>query len=148
MDHSAGDLPIFESGAIMWYLATQYDPEGKLFPKASTIQKVHLASILPMPEPWSLPSKAYLIYIEYGKRHPIICNLLSSVAGREEAGRGDVLADVPDGGPWTHAGPGEYLSSSGMRSTFGLAQDMMHQCEGCWKNPFMLIACHSILHIV
>ncbi len=37
VDHSAGDLPIFESGAIMWYLATQYDPEGKLFPKASAI---------------------------------------------------------------------------------------------------------------
>ena len=37
MDHSAGDLPIFESGAIMWYLATQHDPEGKLCPKACTL---------------------------------------------------------------------------------------------------------------
>lgn len=32
VDHSAGDLPIFESGAIMWWAASQ-DPEGKLFPK-------------------------------------------------------------------------------------------------------------------
>ena len=37
MDHSAGDLSIFESGAIMWYLATQHDPEGKLCPKACTL---------------------------------------------------------------------------------------------------------------
>ena len=36
VDHSAGDLPIFESGAMMWYLGSQHDPEGKLFPKAST----------------------------------------------------------------------------------------------------------------
>ena len=35
VDHSAGDLPIFESGAIMWYLGTQHDPHWKLFPKAS-----------------------------------------------------------------------------------------------------------------
>lgn len=35
VDHSAGDLPIFESGAIMWYLGKQHDPHGKLFPKAS-----------------------------------------------------------------------------------------------------------------
>ena len=35
VDHSAGDLPIFESGAIMWYLGTQHDPQGKLYPKAS-----------------------------------------------------------------------------------------------------------------
>jgi len=32
VDHSAGDLPVFESGAIMWWAASQ-DPEGKLFPK-------------------------------------------------------------------------------------------------------------------
>ena len=32
MDHTAGDLPVFESGAIMWYLATK-DPEHKLWPK-------------------------------------------------------------------------------------------------------------------
>ena len=32
MDHTCGDLPIFESGAIMWWVASR-DPEGKLFPK-------------------------------------------------------------------------------------------------------------------
>ncbi|EIE26576.1 glutathione S-transferase [Coccomyxa subellipsoidea C-169] len=32
VDHTCGDLPIFESGAIMWWLASR-DPEGKLFPK-------------------------------------------------------------------------------------------------------------------
>ena len=33
VDHSAGDLSIFESGAIMWYLGTQHDPQEKIFPK-------------------------------------------------------------------------------------------------------------------
>ena len=32
VDHTSGDLAIFESGAIMWWLASR-DPEGKLFPK-------------------------------------------------------------------------------------------------------------------
>lgn len=30
VDHEAGDLPVFESGSILWYLATKY---GKFFPK-------------------------------------------------------------------------------------------------------------------
>ncbi|CAL5225665.1 g8526 [Coccomyxa viridis] len=33
VDHSAGNLPIFESGAIMWYLGMRHDPQGKIFPK-------------------------------------------------------------------------------------------------------------------
>lgn len=32
VDHTCGDVPIFESGAIMWWLASR-DPEAKLFPK-------------------------------------------------------------------------------------------------------------------
>jgi glutathione S-transferase len=32
LDHTEGDLSVFESGAIMWYVATK-DPEGKLLPK-------------------------------------------------------------------------------------------------------------------
>jgi len=35
VDNGAGDLPIFESGAIMWYLGTQHDPQGMIFPKVS-----------------------------------------------------------------------------------------------------------------
>ena len=31
-DHTAGELPVFESGAIMWYVAAK-DSEHKLFPK-------------------------------------------------------------------------------------------------------------------
>ncbi|KAK9810081.1 hypothetical protein WJX72_004467 [[Myrmecia] bisecta] len=33
VDHEAGDLAIFESGAIMWYLAEKADPNGLLAPK-------------------------------------------------------------------------------------------------------------------
>ncbi|KAK9810507.1 hypothetical protein WJX72_011963 [[Myrmecia] bisecta] len=33
VDHAAGDLAIFESGAIMWYLAEKADPSGLLAPK-------------------------------------------------------------------------------------------------------------------
>ena len=35
VDHAAGDLSIFESGAIMWYLGMEHDPQGKVFPKVS-----------------------------------------------------------------------------------------------------------------
>lgn len=31
MDHSAGDLPVFESGAVLLYLAER-DPERRLLP--------------------------------------------------------------------------------------------------------------------
>ena len=37
VDHTAGDVPIFESGAIMWWLASR-DPEAKLFPKDAAKQ--------------------------------------------------------------------------------------------------------------
>ena len=32
VDHSAGDLNVFETGAIMWYLAQKH-PESGLWPK-------------------------------------------------------------------------------------------------------------------
>ena len=48
VDHSDGDLPIFESGAIMWYLGMQHDPQGRVFPKASICQTWPLS-----PRPWS-----------------------------------------------------------------------------------------------
>ena len=35
VDHTAGDLNIFESGAILWYLGETYNPEGKLWPKVN-----------------------------------------------------------------------------------------------------------------
>ena len=41
VDNGAGDLPIFESGAIMWYLGTQHDPQGKIFPKVSICYTHH-----------------------------------------------------------------------------------------------------------
>ena len=34
VDHSAGDLAVFETGAIMWYLADKH-PEGNLWPKVA-----------------------------------------------------------------------------------------------------------------
>lgn len=37
VDHTAGDVPIFESGAIMWWLASR-DPEARLFPKDAAKQ--------------------------------------------------------------------------------------------------------------
>ena len=36
VDHTAGDLRIFESGAILWYLGETYDPEGMLWPKVNS----------------------------------------------------------------------------------------------------------------
>ena len=41
VDHSAGDLPIFESGAMMWYLGMEHDPQGKIFPKVSIATCMH-----------------------------------------------------------------------------------------------------------
>lgn len=37
VDHTAGDVSIFESGAIMWWLASR-DPEARLFPKDAAKQ--------------------------------------------------------------------------------------------------------------
>ena len=45
VDNGAGDLPIFESGAIMWYLGTQHDPQGKIFPKVSICCIKHALAI-------------------------------------------------------------------------------------------------------
>jgi len=45
VDNGAGNLPIFESGAIMWYLGVQHDPQGKIFPKVSIRYINHILAI-------------------------------------------------------------------------------------------------------
>ena len=45
VDNGAGDLPIFESGAIMWYLGVQHDHQGKIFPKVSIRYINHILAI-------------------------------------------------------------------------------------------------------
>ena len=46
VDHSAGDLSIFESGAIMWYLGMEHDPQGKIFPKVRISTCMHSNSLI------------------------------------------------------------------------------------------------------
>ena len=46
VDHSAGNLSIFESGAIMWYLGMEHDPQGKIFPKVHIATCVHSNSLI------------------------------------------------------------------------------------------------------
>lgn len=102
MDHTAGDQRVFESGAILWYLAEKEDKEGKFWPKV--IPRTQQIS-KQVPDDTSihywqchcLQGAALSAHNKCGRF--MIHN--SQCAGLWEAGRGHELAHVPNGTPLT-----------------------------------------------
>ena len=61
VDHMAGNLNIFESGAILWYLGETYDPEGKLWPKVNPVMPLQCLQPIIITED---PSLLYVVEVQ------------------------------------------------------------------------------------
>lgn len=47
VDHENGDLAVFETGSIMWYLCEKLDKEGKFWPKVSANSALGISISIP-----------------------------------------------------------------------------------------------------
>ena len=88
VDHSAGDLRVFETGSIMLYLCEYYDKEHKLLPAVS--QSLNLK--------WVRCPRAVMCMCNRQRMGCQVPNMpAATVAGPQEQNGGDQLADVADG---------------------------------------------------
>lgn len=65
VDHSAGNLRVFETGSIMLYLCEHYDKEHKLLPAVSNTLLCLLCNLLWSCVPWAVMCVCH--------RHMVVC---------------------------------------------------------------------------